>query len=176
MKPRRNGARDLSIKEFGHIKRMVWVGYRDEEIGDLVGRTTKSVRGIREYYGLAREIKPRKPNASFSDEESAVINERLRGWVQLEKLSSREMANRLKVLHPPGLHFGSVLRRIKQLDPNKAVWKEHQRNERDRRSRRMSRRHIKGGAKTQPRGYHGYFASRQGEETCADQQTQAGRI
>lgn len=155
----------MSAKEFAIIKRMVWVGYRDEEIGDIVGRTTSSVRCLRAYYGFERETQPRSPSCKFPVEKDREINAKIRDWIQVQRLTATRMAELIKVMYPPGLHLTAVLNRIHEIDPTGNLWREYKRNDSERRSRVMQRRCMGRRAQLQ-----------NGADTCADQQTQAGRV
>lgn len=161
MKTRKNGARDMLAKEMHVFKRLVKAGHTDEQIGDMLGRTTRGVRGIREYYGLTDPDKYKRTGAKFSKEEDNLINHRIRRWVYTDKLTSKQMAERLKELHPPGLHFATILTRIKRIDPSGHLWEAHENNDTKRRSENLKSRHKIGGYRTQKRASNGHYIPRE---------------
>lgn len=159
---RSNGSRDMSTKEYRVFERLVKAGHRDVHIAEMLGRVEKSVRGLREYYGLTDPEKYKRTGAKFSPEEDAIINQKIRDWVETERLTSKQMAKRLAYQHPPGLHWATVCTRINKMGKDTRL--EHKKNVAARKSAQLSRRHMKGGCRTQPRDA-GKFTSRRKDAT-----------
>jgi len=147
---RKNGARDLVGREFQVFKRLVAAGHNDVAIAEMLGRTDRSVRGLREYYGMTISDRYKITGKRYSPEEEEIVKEKLTGWVQLDRLSPAEMAQRLAVQHPPGLNRATVTKWLKRLGPG--VWREHLENMKGRRARAIQRRHQRGRAQLVHKG------------------------
>lgn len=158
---RQNGARDMLAKELRVFKRLVKAGHNDEQIGCMLGRTTRGVRGLRDYYGLTDPDKYKRTGCRYAPEISEKVNDLLWDWVMKDKLTSQQMEARLRKAYPPGLHYATILTRLKTSDPSGYLWEKHQDNERDRRARQMRLRHKVAGYRTQGREETGRFTPRE---------------
>lgn len=156
---RANGSRLTTMRERKIIERL-WVGgHSDKQIGEMVGRTTRGVRGIRSTLGLTEQGVNSRANNWFSTAEDAQIDKLIQGWVEIERLSCKEMSNRLKRLHPPGLHLSTIRKRIRSMC--KQLSGLHNQNMQGRKARRAERMHKNGGVRTQPRHANGKFVKRE---------------
>lgn len=139
---RPNGARDITAREYKVFERLVKGGHRDWAIAEMLGRTERGVRGLREYYGMTRPLAYRETGYTYPEKEREVIKEKIENWVEVERLSPQQMADRLKLQHPPGLHRATVIKWIRRLGPH--TWKTHKENMSGRRSRAVTLRHLRG--------------------------------
>lgn len=131
----------VKTKEVSYIKRRLEEGATYKRIGIELGRSESSVWNIASRNGIRPGSRDNIGGSVYSREQSARVNEKIKRWIEDERLNAVQISRRLKSTDPPGLGHCAVSARIKKL--GSAVWMQYKVNCRSYKSRCTQRQHAR---------------------------------